>query len=150
MSTTPSRRTKLTFAVIAAGVIGALLVAGCGRAEGHSWQAEFTERLESSTAVIEEAAGELRSSPGQTQGLETLVELGRNLESRRKSLEGLVPPAACEAVQEAGAKELNQRADETLRHYKNLTPFLHRHLPRILKEEIAAIEKIEHEAEACG
>lgn len=146
----PSRRTLLTFAAIAASVIAALLVAGCGRAEGHSWQAEFAERLESSTAVIEEAAGELRSSPGQTQGLETLVELGRNLESRRKSLEGLVPPAACEAVQEAGAKELNQRADETLRHYKDGTPTLLQRLPRILKEETAAIGMIEHEAETCG
>ena len=144
----PARRAKLTFVVAAA--VGALLVAGCGRAEGHSWQAEFTERLESSTAVIEEASPDLRPSSSEMQVLRASTELGQELEQRRDSVEGLVPPAACEAVQEAGAKELNQRADDTLRHFKDGTPTLLRRLPRILKEEIAAIGKIEHEAEACG
>ena len=145
----PGRRTKLTFAVIAATVIGALLVAGCGRAEGHSWQAEFTERLESSTAVIEEASPDLRPSSSEVQVLRAGTKLGEELEQRRESVEGLVPPAACEAVQEAGAKKLGGVAEKTYNFYKNLTPFLHRHLPRILKEEIAGIGKIEHEAESC-
>jgi hypothetical protein len=144
----PGRRTKLTFVVVAA--VGALLVAGCGRAEGHSWQAEFTERLESSTAVIEEASPDLRPSSSEMQVLRASTELGQELEQRRDSVEGLVPPAACEAVQEAGAKKLSGAAETTYNFGKNLTPTLHRRLPRILKEEIAAIGKIEHEAEACG
>jgi hypothetical protein len=146
----PRRRTLLTFAAIAATVIGALLVAGCGRAEGHSWQAEFTERLESSTAVIEEASPDLRPSSSKVQVLRASKELGQQLEQRRESVEGLVPPAACEAVQEAGAKKLSGLAEATYSFGKNLTPFLHRRLPRILKEEIAAIGKIEQEAETCG
>jgi hypothetical protein len=146
----PGRRTRLTFvAAVVAAVSGALLVAGCGAAEDRSWQGEFTERLGSSKAVIEEAASELRSSPDQTQGLETLIKLGRGLDSRRESIKGLVPPRACEAVQEAGAKELSQLAYESFLHYKNGTPFLLRHLPKIMKEEISGIEKIEREAESC-
>jgi hypothetical protein len=54
----PGRRNKLTF--VAATLVVALLVAGCGGTERHTWQGEFTERLEGSRAVIEEAAGELR------------------------------------------------------------------------------------------
>jgi hypothetical protein len=143
----PDRRTHLTFAAVA--VIGALLVAGCGGTENHTWQGEFTERLEGSRAMVEEAAHELRPSSSETQVFRAGIELGRKLEFRRDSIEGLDPPAACEAVEEAGAKKLSGLAEKTYDLYKNLTPFLHRRLPRILKEEIAAIGKIEHEAESC-
>jgi hypothetical protein len=144
----PGRRTKLTFAA-AAVVEAALLVAGCGGTENHTWQGEFTERLEGASAAVEEAAGELRLNPDQTQGLDTLIGLGRKLDSERKSVRRLDPPAECEGVQKAGAKELNQLAYETFLHYKNGTPYLLRHLPGTLKEEIAGIGKIEHEAESC-
>jgi hypothetical protein len=140
----PGRRTKLTF--VAAMLVVALLVAGCAGTENHTWQDEFTERLEGSISVIEE----LRPSSTETQVFWAGIELGRKLEFRRESVEGLDPPAACEAVQEAGAKKLSGLAETTSNLGKNLTPLLHRHLPRILKEEIAAIGKIEHEAEACG
>ena len=83
------------------------------------------------------------------QVLRASTELGQELEQRRDSVEGLVPPAACEAVQKAGAKELDQLAYETFLHYKNGTPFLLRHLPKIMKEEIAGVGKIEQEAESC-
>ncbi len=143
----PSRRTKLTFA---AALIVALLAAGCvGDTKDHTWQGEFTERLEEASAAVEEAAGELRLIPDQTQGLETLIGLGRKLDSERKSVRRLDPPAACEGVQKAGAKELNQLAYETFLHYKNGTPYLLRHLPGPMKEEIAGIGKIEHGAESC-
>jgi hypothetical protein len=77
------------------------------------------------------------------------IELGRKLEFRRELIEELNPPAACEEVQEAGAKKVSGLAQKTYDLYKNLTPFLRRQLPRILKEEIAGIGKIEHEAESC-
>jgi hypothetical protein len=144
----PGRPPKLTFAAIAV-VVAALLVAGCGGTENHTWQGEFTERLERASAAVEEAAGELRLNPDQTQGLDTLIGLGRKLDSERKSVRRLDPPAECEGVQKAGAKELNQLAYETFLHYKNGTPYLLRHLPGTLKEEIAGIGKIEHEAESC-
>jgi hypothetical protein len=143
----PGRRTKFTFA--AAALIVALLVTGCGGTENHTWQGEFTERLEGASATVEGAAGELRSSPGQTQALGTVIDLGRKLESKRESIEGLDPPASCEAVQQAGAKMLGGLAEADYYHYKNGTPTLLRRLPRILKEEIAGIGKIEHEAESC-
>ncbi|HEY0280131.1 MAG TPA: hypothetical protein VGC32_17850 [Solirubrobacterales bacterium] len=44
---------------------------------------------------------------------------------------------------------MNQLAYETFLHYKNGTPYLLRHPPGPMKEEIAAIRKIEHEAESC-
>jgi hypothetical protein len=144
----PGRPTKLTFA--AAALVVALLVAGCGGTKNHTWQGELTERLEGSIAVIEEAAGELQPSSSETQVFRAGIELGRKLEFRRELVEGLHPPAACEAVQEAGAKKLSGLAEATYNFGKNLTPFLHRDLPRILKEEIAAIGSIEQEAEACG
>jgi len=144
----PGRRTKLTFSAVA--LIVALLVAGCGDTKDHTWQGEFTERLEGSRAVIEEKAGELRPSSSETQVFRAGIELGWKLEFRRELVEELDPPAACEAVQEAGAKKLSGLAETTYNFGKNLTPFLHRHLSRDLKEEVAAIEKIQHEAEACG
>jgi outer membrane murein-binding lipoprotein Lpp len=60
----PGRRTKLTFAA-AAAVVGALLVAGCAGTENHTWQSEFTERLEGASAAIEEKLGELRSTSSE-------------------------------------------------------------------------------------
>lgn len=144
----PSRRTKLTFVAVA--VVGALLFAGYADAESHTWQGEFTGRLKGAVTLIEEASVELRPSSSETQVFRAGIELGRKLERRRESVERLHPPAACEAVQEAGAKKLSGAAETIYNFGKNLTPTLHRRLPRILKEEIAAIETIEHEAEACG
>jgi hypothetical protein len=143
----PGRRIQLTS--VAAALVGVLLVTGCAGTKNHTWQGEFTERLEGASAAVEEAAGELRLNPDQTQGLDTLIGLGRKLDSERKSVRRLDPPAACEGVQKAGAKELNQLAYETFLHYKNGTPYLLRHLPGPMKEEIAGIGKIEHEAESC-
>jgi hypothetical protein len=145
----PRRRTKLTFAAIA--VVGTLLVAGCGGAtKNHTWQGEFTERLAGSIAVIEEASGELQPSSSLTQVFRAGIGLGYKLELRRELVEGLDPPAACEAVQEAGAKKLIEATGTTDNFVKNLTPLLHRDISRILKEEVAAIEKIEREAESCA
>jgi hypothetical protein len=144
----PSRRTRFTFAAVA--VLGTLLVAGCGGTKDHTWQGGFTERLEGSIAVIEEAGGELQPSSSETQVSRAGVELAWKLEFRHELVEELDPSAACEAVQEAGANKLSGLAEATYNFGKNLTPFLHRRLPRILKEEIAAIGEIEQEAEACG
>jgi hypothetical protein len=59
----PGRRTKLTFGAVAA--VGALLVAGCGGTENHTWQGEFTERLEGASAAVEEGLPELQPSAGR-------------------------------------------------------------------------------------
>ncbi len=56
----PGRRTKLTFA--AAMLVGALLVAGCGSTEHHTWQGEFTERLEGASAAVEEGRAKSQST----------------------------------------------------------------------------------------
>jgi hypothetical protein len=143
----PRRRTNLTFAAVA--MVGVLLVTGCAGTKDHTWQGEFTERLEGSKALVEETAGGLRPSSSDTQVFQAGIELGRKLEFRRELIEGLNPPAACEEVQEAGANKLSRLAQKTYDLYKNLNPFLRRQLPRILKEESAGIGKIEHEAESC-
>jgi hypothetical protein len=73
----PGRRTKLTF--VAAMVIGALLVAGCGSTENHTWQGEFTERLEGASAAVEERLPELQPSEGEkTIFIAGLNSIGRS------------------------------------------------------------------------
>jgi hypothetical protein len=56
----PGRPPKLTFAL--AALIVALLVAGCAGTENHTWQGEFTERLEGASAAVEEKLPELQST----------------------------------------------------------------------------------------
>jgi hypothetical protein len=56
----PGRRTKLTSA--AAAMVLALLVVGCGGTEHHTWQGEFTERLEGSSTAVEERRVEMQSA----------------------------------------------------------------------------------------
>src|ERR1700735_1224935 len=112
----PRRRTHPTFAAVA--VVGVLLVTGCGGPKNHTWQREFPERLEGSKALVEETAGELRPSSSDTQVFQAGIELGRKLEFRRELIEELNPPAACEEVQEAGAKKLSGLAQKTYDLYK--------------------------------
>ena len=129
-------------------IVAAAIASGCASAD-HTWRGEFDARLEGAETVVEEAAGELQPSSSEPQVFRAGIELSRKLEFRRESIEELDPPAACEAVQEAGARKVSGFAEKTYDLYKNLTPFLHRRLPRFLKEEIAAIGKIKQEAETC-
>src|ERR1700761_1651398 len=140
----PGRPPKLTFAV--AAVVGALLVAGCAHTEHHTWQGEFTERLEGASTAIEEKLGELRSSSSGGEILEAGVRLGRTLEFKAELINKMSPPGGCEAVQEEGGRKVGGAADFTYNLYKNLTPYLHRKLPRPLEEEIAGLRSVEHEA----
>ena len=45
-------------------VVAALLIAGCGGTENHTWQGEFTERLEGASAAVEGGRAELQP-PGR-------------------------------------------------------------------------------------
>jgi hypothetical protein len=97
----PGRRTKLTFAVaVAVAVVGALLVAGCGGTENHTWQGEFTERLEGASAAVEERLPELQPSAGREEMFIAGLELGRTLGFKLGLIKELDPPAGCEELQQ--------------------------------------------------
>ena len=144
----PSRRTRFSFAALA--VVGTLLVAGCGGGtKHHTWQGEFNERLEGASAAIEEKLGELRSSSSEGEILEAGTRLGQKLEFKAELIEKMSPPGGCEAVQEEGRRKVGGAAEVTYNLYKDLTPTLHRKLPRPLEEEIAGLKSVEREAGHC-
>jgi hypothetical protein len=143
----PGRRTKLTFA--AAALIVALLVAGCGGTKNHTWQGEFTERLEGASAAIEEKLSELQSTSSEGEIFEAVTRLGRKLEFKAELIDKMSPPGGCEAVQEEGVRKVGGAAERIYNLYKNLTPHLHRKLPQPLEEEIAELGSVEREAGHC-
>jgi hypothetical protein len=143
----PGRRTKLTFA---AALIVALLAAGCGGGtKHHTWQGEFTERLEGATAAVEERLPELQSTSSEGEILEAVTRLGRKLEFKAELIDKLSPPGGCEAVQEEGVRKVGGAAERIYNLYKNLTPYLHRKLPQPLEEEIQELGSVEREAGHC-
>jgi hypothetical protein len=59
------------------------------------------------------------------------------------------PPGGCEAVQEEGRRKVGGTAEFSYDLYKNLTPYLHRKLPRPLEEKIEELKSVEREAGRC-
>jgi hypothetical protein len=137
-----------------AGVVLALLavtavVAACASV-GHTWQDEFTARLEGASGSIEEARPEVHPHMSFEEDFETFLPLGRTTEFKSELVDELVPPAGCEEVQEKGEHAVGGVASLGYDVPKNLTPELEHRIPSILEEEIAKLEGIEHEAETCA
>src|ERR1700729_2343953 len=124
----PGRRTKLTFA--APVLVVALVVAACGSTENHTWQGEFTERLEGASAAVEEKLPELQSSTSEIELFRAGLELGRTLGFKDNLIAELEPPAGCELVQQKGKAEVFGLASLGGDLFKNMTPELKRRLPR--------------------
>jgi hypothetical protein len=144
----PGRRTKLTF--VAAMVIGALLVAGCGSTENHTWQGEFTERLEGASAAVEERLPELQPSEGEKTIFIAGLELDRTLGFKDALIKELDPPAGCEEVQQKSMGQVGRLGALGGVLFKDMTPELERRLPRDFEEGVEKLEKLEREAAECA
>jgi hypothetical protein len=142
----PGRPPKLTFAL--AAVVVALLVAGCGGTENHTWQGEFTERLEGASEAVEEKLPELQST-SEIELFRAGMELGRTLEFKDELIAELDPPAGCELVQQKGKAEVFGLASLGGGLFKNMTPELKRRLPATFEESVEELEKLEREAAHC-
>jgi hypothetical protein len=143
----PGRRTKPTFA--AAALVVALLIAGCAGTENHTWQGEFTERLEGASAAIEARLPELQPESSYDELFKAGIRLGQELEFKGELITKLNPPGGCEVVQEGGQRKVTGTAQFTYDLYKNLTPYLHRELSKDLETRIAELEAVEREAAHC-
>jgi hypothetical protein len=143
----PGGRTKLTFA--AAAVVGALLVAGCGGTEHHTWQGEFTELLEGASAAVEERVPELQPSAGREEMFIAGLELGRTLEFKLGLIKELDPPAGCEELQQKGIGGVGRLAALGRDLFKDLTPQLERDLPALFEEGVEKLAGFEREAAGC-
>jgi hypothetical protein len=144
----PGQRTKITFA--AAALVVALLVAGCGSTERHTWQGEFTERLEGASAAVEEGRAESQSTSDDDELLRAGLELARTLEFKDELIAGLSPPSGCELVQQKGKADVHVLGVLGSGLGENMTPYLKSHFPAILKEGVAHLEQLEREATECA
>ena len=130
-------------------VLLGVAVVGCG-GDSHTWQGEFTERLEGATSAVEEASPELESEPTDADLVRVGDSVAKTLQSKSESIEGLNPPAGCEEVQEEGQRQVGGVAVFAYDLYKNATPYLIEHLPEDLQERLASLEKLEREAAHCA
>ncbi|HXF30396.1 MAG TPA: hypothetical protein VN522_02660 [Solirubrobacterales bacterium] len=62
----------------------------------------------------------------------------------------LDPPDGCQAVQEEGQGRVSGFAGGSARLPRSMTPELERNLPRILEEDIEALDGFAAEAEVCA
>jgi hypothetical protein len=143
----PGRRTKITFA---AALVVALLVAGCAGTKNHTWQGEFTERLEGSAAAVEEKLPELQPSAGEKEMFIAGLDLGRTLVFKHGLIKELDPPAGCEELQQKGMGQVGRLAALGGDLFKDMTPELERSLPTLFEEGIEKLEGFEREATECG
>jgi hypothetical protein len=144
----PGQRTKITFA--AAALVVALLVAGCGSTERHTWRGEFTERLEGASAAVEEGRAESQSTSDDDELLRAGLELARTLEFKDELIAGLSPPNGCELVQQKGKADVHVLGVLGSGLGENMTPYLKSHFPAIPKEGVAHLEQLEREATECA
>jgi hypothetical protein len=144
----PGRRTKPTFAAAAALVV-ALLIAGCGGTENHTWQGEFTERLEGASAAIEARLPELQPSRGRERMDVAGIELGRTLAFKDSLIKELDPDAGCEELQQKGMGRVSRLGDLGGDLFKDMTPDLEEALPAPFEEGVERLEELARAAAHC-
>jgi hypothetical protein len=125
------------------------VLVGCA-STGHTWQDEFTARLEGASSSIEEVRTEVHPNMSVAEDFQTLPPLSRTIEFKSELIDDLDPPDGCEKVQEKGEHAVGRFAAFGYSVPRNLTLDLKRRLPAILEEEIAKLEAIEAEAETCA
>jgi hypothetical protein len=125
------------------------LLVGCASAD-HTWRGEFDARLEGAAATVEEAREEWHPHMTPDEYATTYWPLGRTLFFKSELIKALDPPPGCEALQVKGKAAVYGAGSLLAGLFKNLTPFLERHVPTILEETLALFEKREREAENCS
>jgi hypothetical protein len=81
---------------------------------------------------------------------EAFYPLGRELAFKSALVDKLNPPAGCETVQEKGVKSIGSSGLFAAQLQKNLTPFLQKHLPRDVREQIATLRQLEAKSRTCA
>jgi hypothetical protein len=132
-----------------AGILLSIVATACSSV-GHTWQDEFSARLEGAAVAIEEARAEVRDGTNDAGSPEVFHPLGRVLESKGDLIEDLDPPAGCEKLEEEGFRRVYGFAGGSRRLPMDMTPQLEENLPRILEGEVAALKQLAAEAETCA
>jgi hypothetical protein len=139
------RRAGVVLLLIAVSVVAV----GCA-STGHTWEDEFTARLEGSAGSIADAREGVRTGTSDSGYPEIFLPLSRTLAFKAELIEKLDPPDGCQGVQEEGQGWLGGFAGTSAVIPRSMTPQLEKNLPRLLEEEIKALEAIAAEAETCG
>src|ERR1700760_2073484 len=95
-----------------AGAIAMLVLLGvavvaCASTKDHSWQGEFTERLEGATAAVESGTAELNAESSDVELLRAGIPLAKTLAFKAERIYELSPPSGCEEIEESGAKHVS-------------------------------------------
>ena len=139
------RRAGVVLAFLAVTVVAA----ACGTT-GHSWQDEFTARLEGASASIEEAREGVRGGTNDLGSPEIFLPLSRTLAFKAELIAKLDPPDGCEAVQANGEGRVSTFAGGSATLPRSMTPQLEANLSRILEIEIEALEALAAKAKTCA
>lgn len=91
------RHTGVVLTVLAVG----LALVGCA-STGHTWEDEFTARLEGADTSVKETLDEVGSDATKAEDFQSYVNLGRELRHEGELVEDLDPPRGCTEVQVKG------------------------------------------------
>jgi hypothetical protein len=137
-----------------AGVVTVLLamtavVVGCA-STGHTWQDEFTARLEGAARTVEEAREDVHPHMTPDEYGTVFWPLGETLFFKSELIAKLHPPKGCEALQVKGKAAVFLAGSLLGGLFENLTPGAERGLPRDLEGRLALFERREREAKTCA
>jgi hypothetical protein len=124
--------------------------AGCASV-GHTWQDEFTARLEGAGTSVEATLTEVGSDASKAEDFQEYVNLGRELEHDGDLLEGLDPPRGCTEVQVKGFDHIESSGHSASEVHGPDYP------KRLLKadrvsfdNEVRVLARLEREAGTCA
>jgi hypothetical protein len=136
--------------VVLTSIALAATIAGCASV-GHTWQDEFTARLEGAGTSVEETLTEVGSDASKAEDFEGYVNLGRELGHEGELLGGLDPPRGCTEVQVKGfdhIKSSGHFASEV--HGPDYPERLLKADRASLENEVRVLARLEREAQSCA
>jgi hypothetical protein len=140
------RRAGVVLALLAVTVVAA----GCA-STGHTWQDEFTARLEGADTSVKETLEEVGSDATKAEDFQSYVNLGRELRHEGELLEGLEPPRRCTEVQVKGFDHIESSglfASEI--HGPDYPERLLKADRVSLENEVRVLARLRREAETCA
>jgi hypothetical protein len=128
----------------------AVAATGCASTSGHSWEDEFTARIDGASTVIEEARDAVGAKTSASGWPDVFIPLSRTLTFRSDVIQELGPPDGCEKVQEEGLNTVFRFAGVSYDLPKNMTPQLEHDLPTVFEEELTKLNALTAEAATCA
>jgi hypothetical protein len=136
--------------VVLASIALAATIAGCVSV-GHTWQDEFTARLEGAGASVEEALTEVGSGTSKAEDFQGYANLGRELGHEGELLEGLDPPRGCTEVQVKGFDHIKSSGHFASEVRAPDYPERLLKADRVsLENELRVLARLEREAQSCA